>query len=486
MNGEKLLEKQVMEDKSKSVFLIDEADVLYTEKFGSFQGYIVKISKDWLREVQKAIWVSLSENKQTDNIFPLQNLKILEMVKQDSMYKLLEQNSQIGFINTHIELMKRAAGMIYDGLNKNEKFKYEYRFNENTGRIEIKGSDDKFSSEISYYKGYYNIFCYLATAYQKGRGFINLNENEYGFMGVEIGGVSYSEIPLTAFSRIFGVSGTLRELTEQENSLLKEYAIDRISFYPSFFGASRRCYEGISLLPTRDEWFKNIAAAIKSKIESDEKSVAVLVFFDEEKELLKFNSDYKHDFFCRYEPLFITQNLSFENRKIDDLISELWAGRAGQVTLLTKVFGRGVDFQADAKVNKNGGMHVIQTFLSQDPKEEVQIQGRTARKDQPGSYEQIWCSEDLNKLDYQVNTGSITGLKVEKEKASHPIYQSLIEQRNQKYQNLCVKKLENVLKYKQEHNNTHNFFLNAIQYANESNRSDYIKHIINDIKNFKS
>ena len=43
-------------------------------------------------------------------------------------------------------------------------------------------------------------------------------------------------------------------------------------------------------------------------------------------------------------------------------------------------FGRGTDFVIfDQSVKRLGGLHVIQTFLSVENSEEVQIQGRTAR-----------------------------------------------------------------------------------------------------------
>jgi preprotein translocase subunit SecA len=64
------------------------------------------------------------------------------------------------------------------------------------------------------------------------------------------------------------------------------------------------------------------------------------------------------------------------------------ATTSGQVSLLTRVFGRGIDFICrDATVIANNGVHVLQTFLSEEKAEEVQIMGRTARQGQPGSYQ---------------------------------------------------------------------------------------------------
>ena len=63
---------------------------------------------------------------------------------------------------------------------------------------------------------------------------------------------------------------------------------------------------------------------------------------------------------------------------------------------MTNGFGRGTDFVVfDQSVKKLGGLHVIQTFLSVDHSEEVQIQGRTARQGEEGSYQLIIKENEL-------------------------------------------------------------------------------------------
>ena len=67
--------------------------------------------------------------------------------------------------------------------------------------------------------------------------------------------------------------------------------------------------------------------------------------------------------------------------------------QANKITLMTKSFGRGTDFQVyDPNVNDNGGVHIIQTFLSLEYSEEIQIMGRTNRQNSNGSYEAIFKS----------------------------------------------------------------------------------------------
>jgi len=74
------------------------------------------------------------------------------------------------------------------------------------------------------------------------------------------------------------------------------------------------------------------------------------------------------------------------------------ATRQGQISFLTKTFGRGTDFVCRDKIVKaNGGTHVIQTFLSEEISEETQIKGRTARQGDPGSYSMVLLDKSLEK-----------------------------------------------------------------------------------------
>ncbi|ETO02668.1 hypothetical protein RFI_34750, partial [Reticulomyxa filosa] len=72
---------------------------------------------------------------------------------------------------------------------------------------------------------------------------------------------------------------------------------------------------------------------------------------------------------------------------------------SGQVGLFTRSFGRGTDFVSrDETVAANGGIHVIQTFLSEELSEEVQIKGRTGRQGSSGSYSLVLCEKSLEKF----------------------------------------------------------------------------------------
>jgi len=82
----------------------------------------------------------------------------------------------------------------------------------------------------------------------------------------------------------------------------------------------------------------------------------------------------------------------------------------------------------DDHVEKQGGVHVIQTFLSEDISEEVQIKGRTARQGKRGSYILI-----LNSLDLQRQFG-ITGPQIDAQKKGSKLYSFLHGTRVKKFE----------------------------------------------------
>lgn len=65
---------------------------------------------------------------------------------------------------------------------------------------------------------------------------------------------------------------------------------------------------------------------------------------------------------------------------------------------MTKSFGRGTDFQVYDKAVEKEGVHIIQTFLSEEESEEVQIKGRTNRQNSEGSVSIILKQTELEQL----------------------------------------------------------------------------------------
>ncbi|WP_348628159.1 hypothetical protein [Mesorhizobium sp. M1B.F.Ca.ET.045.04.1.1] len=70
------------------------------------------------------------------------------------------------------------------------------------------------------------------------------------------------------------------------------------------------------------------------------------------------------------------------------------AGRRGRITVATNMAGRGVDIAVDPDLLDDGGLHVILSELHDAGRIDRQMQGRTARRGEPGTTETVLSMED--------------------------------------------------------------------------------------------
>jgi preprotein translocase subunit SecA len=70
------------------------------------------------------------------------------------------------------------------------------------------------------------------------------------------------------------------------------------------------------------------------------------------------------------------------------------AGDPGRITVATNMAGRGVDIAISPKVIEKGGLHVILTERHDSKRIDRQLEGRVARRGQPGSTEAILALDD--------------------------------------------------------------------------------------------
>ena len=70
------------------------------------------------------------------------------------------------------------------------------------------------------------------------------------------------------------------------------------------------------------------------------------------------------------------------------------AGQAGRVTIATNMAGRGVDIFLGDGVEERGGLHVILTERHDSKRIDRQLEGRTARRGEPGTSEMMLSLED--------------------------------------------------------------------------------------------
>jgi len=151
-------------------------------------------------------------------------------------------------------------------------------------------------------------------------------------------------------------------------------------------------YNGIGDVNGNIQYYYRIKEEIKKGLigqSSGNPQRAILIFFKDVeciKKFLSLNKCLKSDFNI------ITEELN--DKEVQDAIKA--ACRKNIITIATASFGRGYDFIIrDKLLNSEGGLHIIQTFLSDDMAEQIQIMGRTARQGNTGSYSLIIKYEEL-------------------------------------------------------------------------------------------
>ncbi|CAF2394409.1 unnamed protein product [Rotaria sp. Silwood2] len=292
--------------------------------------------------------------------------------------------------------------------------------------------------------GYDTIWAYY---YENENGFISQNslETNVGII-INCGTFSYAEMP-HEFAYITGVTGTLKTLAESEKNILKMiYHIDKNTYMPSVFGKSNRNYNSANDVQVVNvsEYFMRIRGEIDTMRSAQR---PILVFFESEEKLLAF--------YDSPELLSLKHNVQIITEKVSTKERELCVKRAatdGRVTLLTRIFGRGTDFICrNQQVLANGGIHVLQTFFSEELSEEYQIMGRGARQGDRGSYRILLLDSDLEWVlgaDWKEQIPIITG---------STLYATLDRGRNMLYESKCAAKQVGIEQCKREHQASRNF-----------------------------
>lgn len=398
-------EKRATKLPPNPVVLIDEVDVFFDENlFGESLNIVAVPSIPGLGAVQIEIWKQIQGGIDTDRIYQsieafINNNNNSDEIKQfqafrnkTKFYALLENDEKK---TNNFQLVKRELQkMINMAIRAKEmptsEISKTYRLNEN-GNIMTKTSFGVFCE--SNLEGYMNTFMYFRL---KESNFEKNNGN-YGYLIIPMGSISYAKLP-ECYPLILGVTGTLTTLSDYEKKVVKEYyQIHESSVMPSFFGASNLQFNkryDVNCFKSRSDWMNAIFSRINAILNSMR---SVLVIFDAEETVDAFMHHFA-DQLDRLNILTINTDLDKKEKYITE------SGVAKTITLTTREMGRGVDYKTSVAVEKNGGVHVIQTFFSLDIKEETQIKGRTARKDNRGSYEMILCYEHLSKLDLPIGS----------------------------------------------------------------------------------
>jgi energy-coupling factor transporter ATP-binding protein EcfA2 len=203
------------------------------------------------------------------------------------------------------------------------------------------------------------------------------------------------------FAGIFGVTGTLKSLTElQKQSLKDAFSVVTESYIPSAYGERRTRFafpkndpKSLQIITTSALFYTAVLNEITTRINHVDGKRTVIAFFETEEKLTAFVDFAKKTLTesgLRVQKMSTGDSPSERNDRIRGAVVP------GTVTLAVADYGRGTDFVAYEKgLNDRGGIHVIQTFFSRERTEEIQIQGRTARNTNAGSYSMVLNSEDL-------------------------------------------------------------------------------------------
>ncbi|XP_058456964.1 uncharacterized protein LOC131434316 [Malaya genurostris] len=407
-----------------SVLLIDEVDVFFTKDFygASYLPTAVPFIPG-LDQIQEKIWMAAKEGNSSVEI----DLRIKEFMKSPNFihrenmqkflhksghYQLLESkhNSLILRLYTNQSLFQEhLIKMIICAIEVYEQPASHWANHKlsSDGKILLKRREE-YGYSISEYYTTFNYFRLKKTHFAREvSGHVN-----YGYLIITCGSLSYAMLPQN-YPLILGVSGTLTSLNRYEKQSMKNiYKIHKQSTMPTFFGCSNLKFDEVIDFQCHNNetaWLNHIFSRSNAVISSKR---SVLVFFENDIILDKFHTQYVGQF-DRLNVL--TENT--DDRQKQQFINE--AGVANTITLATRGMGRGVDYKSSVAVEKNGGVHVIQTFFSQDIKEETQIKGRTARKDNQGSYELIVCKSHLNKI---INCSSLDGISYKNLDSSRNVF----------------------------------------------------------------
>ncbi|XP_062552968.1 uncharacterized protein LOC134218118 [Armigeres subalbatus] len=390
------------DDLTDSVLLIDEVDVFFIDTFyGNTSDYGKTLNIKGLGHIQQMIWELVQcypndvENRVRqfiDSSYTSDIVEFRSLMYRNGSYFLYDHDKASSNMYTNESLfLKHLRSMISFAQNVHNRtiddiFFCNFRIDD-SGKIETTDNLGQFSHCL---RGYFNTFVYFKlrkTAFIEKVG-ASLN---FGYLILDSASFSYSKLP-ESYPLILGVTGTLTGLSPYEkNAIENNYNIKRRSIMPSYFGGTNLIFsqtENFQCLLDESSWRRMIFTRVNSIINANR---SVIVFFEDEIEINRFTRLFENQL-DRLHKITINTDPGIRERYIAE------AGLTRTVTLGSRAMGRGVDYKSSLLVEKNGGIHVIQTFFSLDDKEETQIKGRTARKDHLGSYELIVCQSHLKKI----------------------------------------------------------------------------------------
>lgn len=192
------------------------------------------------------------------------------------------------------------------------------------------------------------------------------------------------------YSKILGITGTLG--SESSQAFLKEiYNID-LGFIPTYKDKQLIELPG-RIVSSEEDLYKAVSNKAYHEAVLHNRSVLVICNTIKDVNDLCMSLSIK----CSGEAKIINYSRSEKDLYNSD-IETLAYPRT--IIVATNLAGRGTDIKTSLEVEENGGLHVISTFVAKNARDEAQVQGRTARQGNNGSYEVITAAslEEISSL----------------------------------------------------------------------------------------
>ena len=412
----------------EKILLIDEVDVFFSDAFyGATYSPVTPFRTPNTDQLQKLIWDEREVLREGDT----GAAKLINLAKKSEAFKeMVRIRPHLRKIfDGHVRLMVRDVGKVLEGdltlpyevvppagaeedeedLDGAEPEPEPEAYDLLRGSTMMErwkiGHVDQDSINTDMAVGYETLFCYFAEQQKYNDRDSSAHPMDLAHasgLRISCGEFSFAEMGRAGegknYARILGVSGTLKCLGDFEQRIIKDtYDIRKMSDAPSIFGENRMRFNRQN--DKRDDYvsfvndLENFHQTIQLDVSGRQTEVAVIVFFETDARLQAY-LDYLDDRGIQRRNLFaVTGDID----NIDHYVKQ--ATRLGNATLFSRVHGRGLDFKCHNKsVESNGGMHVVQTFLSEEESEEIQIRGRSARQEKSGTYKLILLRSDLEKF----------------------------------------------------------------------------------------
>jgi len=425
-------------DQRPKVLLIDEVDVFFSSDFyGNVYKPLARVVDKTVTAMMKYMWTNRADKTKTT----------FRAIKATPEFIALKRR-----FTSSGDLIEECVKMMLSDLKTFENQEYIVQ----DDKIGYK-DQDSVSFKISY--GYKTIFAYFKEATSSPPKITAAALEAQIALVIECGDFSYAEIP-KLYDSVMGVTGTLETLLPPERALLESvYGIRRNTYVPSVYGANVRNFAGDTSEGVQVEssttFFNSIANQINSRLGSlDDGGYkrAVLVFFETTPKLLAFYNC--PQLAAIKDDVRIMTELTSASDKEGVVRS---AVTSGAITLLNRAYGRGTDFYCyDDRLVQSGGVHVIQTFVSEILSEEMQIMGRTARQGNKGSFSMILLDGELEKYgigDAEIKTMNSTNTR----------YTMLNQKRNEYFEKIYPESMRHVGDILKSHNAATAFVSNLVK-----------------------